>query len=162
MERVTHLVDTYLKSRMAILRKLDDGALSVGDLALWLNSTPYKVLLRKRNPNSWRPTELEQLATALDQSSTTIRSLRYLADHLLQLPNPVLRQLLKKTQLNRVKLRDRDADADRWRQNELMLLDSALRCYKASAPLCIAAGSTTVASDLAAREPIVISIQLTA
>ena len=126
MESLIYLINSYLNSRSALLRSLEDHSLSTAMLTSSV-LTSSVISNRRRNQTTWRPDELAKLAEELRMSTGAIINLYQLAPRLLCLPNSLLRPLLKPTSLDRHKLAIRSRDMNYWQYIELVQLVSALR-----------------------------------
>ena len=126
MENVRQLIESYLNSRSAILRAIDDKALSFSQMEIILNKKYDLLHRRRRNPAYWRPDELVQLADVLLIPTRSVVGLEALALQLKLLPGPILGRLLREAQLDSRKLTTRRKDYCSWQYSELIRLAQSL------------------------------------
>lgn len=130
IEPLLRTVESYLKCRAAVVRKLNDHQFSPAELKA-LTNVPYTMLFRRRqNAAYWRSSELEQLANVLSLSPAPIAGVQTLANQLQSLPKPVRVPLLKEARLEARQLLVRGQNADKWQCHELEHLAGVLRRWQ--------------------------------
>ena len=134
IEYPLRLIESYLNRRSGVLWALEDRAFNQLELRHVLDAQNGLLLRRRKNPSTWRPSELEQLADALSMPSDAILDLHKLAPWLNCLPDSMRSQLFKESQFDRSKFRVRASNPDAWQYNELQRLAGTLRrwqdCHK--------------------------------
>lgn len=130
IDQLLRTVESYLKSRAAILRVLNDRKFKSSELEAILN-VPYAVMFRRRqNAAHWRSSELRELADMLGMSGGAIVGVESLANQLQDLPTFVRVPLLKEARIDSHRLATRAKDYDCWQYDELQQLASVLRRWQ--------------------------------
>ncbi|WP_185155637.1 hypothetical protein [Rudanella paleaurantiibacter] len=130
MDKVLTLLEAYLKSRNAILWACADRPMSVQTSIDLLKTTATVIHKRRKDPKSWRPSELIVLGERLNINTVAIANLRSLTLQLTTMPEETIRPVMKAAHLDRKKLIIRNRNYDNWQHDELERLALVLRNWK--------------------------------
>jgi hypothetical protein len=130
MEHLLRLIESYLKSRMAILRTLSDRKLTPTELEALTDVSYSNLFRRRKNAAHWRSSELKTIAGILGMSAAGIVAIETLAQQIDALPQPDRYGLLKQARLGDRHLKVRLQKADNWQYEELERLATILRRWK--------------------------------
>lgn len=129
-ENLLRTVESYLKSRAAIIRLLNDRKMKPGELEATLQFSYALLFRRRQNPSHWRSSELKMVAEALGLSPAPIAEIETVVAQIDGLPNLVRVLLLKETRIDARRIAIRRQDPDLWQCEELERLAAVLHRWQ--------------------------------